>query len=145
MNSSDLRTVALAGLTIAVLAAGPALAQGRGCGGTCCGDYDTESVVSIQGTVERVEEHTRGKGWKGTHLILVSGEETLEVHLGPSFFLEENDFAFSPGDLIEVTGSRGTGDKKLDLIAREVRMKERTLILRNPDGKPKWSRSPGSS
>jgi hypothetical protein len=79
-------------------------------------------------------------GWSGTHLTLKTEAETLDVHVGPSWFLTQNQFSFAKGDQVEVTGSKvkvGTADT---LLAREVKKEGKALVLRNPQGIPQWSR-----
>jgi hypothetical protein len=103
-------------------------------------NYDPKSEVTVKGTVEEVKSFTGRRGWSATHLTLKSGEETLDVHLGPAAFLKQQGFEFAKGDEIEVTGSKvkfAGGDA---IIAREVKKGGETLTLRDSQGIPKWSR-----
>jgi hypothetical protein len=103
--------------------------------------YDPASEVTVQGTVEEVTEHTGPMGWTGTHLALKTEKETLEVHLGPSAFLAEKEFAFAMGDPVEVTGSKVKLEGADVLLARTIKKGDKTLTLRNAAGIPMWSRS----
>ena len=102
--------------------------------------YDPSTEVTVQGTVEKVSEQTGTKGWHGTHLELKTKDGTLDVHVGPTAYLTEKNFQFSSGDQIEVTGSKVKFDGGEAVIAREIKKGEQTVILRNKDGVPLWSR-----
>ncbi len=104
--------------------------------------YDSATEVTVQGTVEAVNQLTGRRGAAGTHLELKTEKETLDVHAGPSWFLTKNGITFAKGDQIEVTGSKvkfGTADT---LLAREIAMGDKKVVLRNERGFPLWSRGP---
>lgn len=112
--------------------------------------YDTSTVVTINGTVQEVQEATMrsGKmgrmssmGYAGLHLIVKTGKETSTVLAGPSWFTKDKGFSFSKGDEVKVTGSRVKYDGTEAIIAREIKKGGKTLTLRNEKGVPKWSRS----
>ena len=103
--------------------------------------YDPTTETTVKGTVEEVKQisgHRDGPG--GTHLILKTDKETLEVHLGPTSFLEQEKFTFAKGDQIEVIGSKVKVGGADALLAREVKKGDKTLTLRNAQGVPAWSR-----
>jgi len=79
-------------------------------------------------------------GWMGTHLMLKTASETMEVHVGPSAYIAQQHFAFAKGDAVELVGSKVTIGNKPALIAREIKKDGKTLVLRNPQGIPLWSR-----
>ncbi|MGB5712477.1 MAG: hypothetical protein WBM44_16390 [Waterburya sp.] len=74
------------------------------------------------------------------HLSLKSADETVEVHLGPEWYLEEQNFSVEPGDRLEVKGSRITFHRMPAIVAAEVKKADRVLTLRDSNGIPKWSR-----
>jgi hypothetical protein len=58
--------------------------------------YDVKTETTVNGTVEAVEiiQGPGGggrRGMGGTHLTVKTGTEALEVHLGPSAYLAENN------------------------------------------------------
>ena len=120
--------------TLIVLATTAALAQGPG-----MRQYDPKTEVKVLGTVEDVQQQNGRHGWSGTHLILKTDSETLDVHLGPSSFLAQKGFSFAKGDKLEVTGSRVKMNGKDTLIAREITKDGKSLVLRNAQGVPEWS------
>ncbi|MEW6209930.1 MAG: DNA-binding protein [Acidobacteriota bacterium] len=125
---------------IAVLAA-PALTQKRMGQGKGMPRYDPTSEMTVKGSVEEVKQVTSPMGWNGTHLTVKTDSETLEVHIGPTFYLEEQKFTFATGDQIEVTGSKVKCEGVDALLAREVKKGDKTLLLRNAQGIPLWSKS----
>lgn len=102
--------------------------------------YDPTTVETIRGEVVGVEQITPMKGMSyGVHLMVKTDKETIPVHLGPGWFIENQDIDIGPQDQVEVKGSRITFDGKPTLIAREVKKGEETLTLRNEEGFPVWS------
>jgi hypothetical protein len=147
------RIVVLAAFTLAagVLAGSGGWAQGgmrwKGSGGWGPGGpygrlYDPKTVETVKGEVIAVAMLTPMKGMGGgVHVSLKTEKETLSVHLGPSWFIENQDFKIAPKDTIEVKGSRVTMGGKPALIAAEVKKGDETLTLRDDTGVPVWSAS----
>jgi hypothetical protein len=79
---------------LAFLVAAPLLAQSQGRGDSSP-RYDAATEATVTGTVESVEQITGSEGGRGrrglggTHITLKTSAETLEVHLGPTAFLNE--------------------------------------------------------
>lgn len=149
MNSEVTNRIALALLLplIALMATSDAYGQrcaGGGCGWGPRGDYarryDVESVETIKGEVVSVERFTPGSGMsQGVHLKVRTESGALSVHLGPAWFIENQDESFEAGDEIEVTGSRMTFQGEPALIAAMVKKGEAVLQLRDERGYPAWS------
>jgi len=102
-------------------------------------NYDPKTEVTTRGVIQDVQQQTGRQGWSGTHLTLKSDAETLDVHVGPSSYIAQQQFSFAKGDAIEVVGSRVTIADKEALIAREITKDGKTLVLRNTQGIPQWS------
>jgi hypothetical protein len=94
----------------------------------------------MNGSVEEVKQVSGPRGRAGTHLSLKTDQETIDVHVGPSWFLTHNMISFDKGDQIEVTGSKVKFENSAVLIAREIKKGEKTITLRNAQGIPAWSR-----
>jgi hypothetical protein len=95
----------------------------------------------VKGTVEAVRQVGRYGGGSGSHIILKTEKENLEVHLGPTAFVTLSGFTFASSDHIEVVGSRVKfGDADV-VLACEVQKDGKTLVLRDANGIPKWSRA----
>lgn len=109
--------------------------------------YDPATVETLTGTVEEVKLMSFGRAQMGggVHLLLKTEKETLEVHLGPRFYLEENEFAVEPGEKLQVTGSRVMMGNQTALLARELQLGDYRLELRTEDGTPLWAgQGPGA-
>jgi hypothetical protein len=132
--------VAIVGATFLVAAPLLAQAQGRGSGPR----YDPATEATLTGTVESLDQITgpggrRGRrGLGGTHLTFKTSTETLEVHLGPTAFLNEKTVAIAKGDTLVITGSRVTVDGDRVFIAKEVTKGDSTWTLRDAAGLPLW-------
>jgi hypothetical protein len=131
--------ILLIAIAISTLSIASALAQsgmGQGAGRM----YNPATETTVKGAVEEVRQVSGPRGGPGgTHLILKTDKETLEVRLGPTTFLEKEKFTFARGDQIEVTGSKVKIGGADALIAREVKKDGKTLTLRDAQGVPAWS------
>jgi hypothetical protein len=74
----------------------------------------------------------------GTHVTLKTSAETLQVHLGPTAFLNEKKVVIAKGDTLVVVGSRVTVDGERAFIAKEVRKGDSVWTLRDAAGLPLW-------
>jgi hypothetical protein len=102
--------------------------------------YDPKTVETIIGDVVKVEKITPTKGMSpGVHLIVKTKKETISVHLGPAWYIDNQDLNIEPKDKIEVKGSRITFEGKPAIIAAEVKKGNEILELRNENGVPAWS------
>ncbi len=122
---------------------GPALAQpgpggGMGPGGMGGRLYNPQTVATVKGTVEKVEEVTMARGMAVRELRLKTDQGSLLVHLGPAWYLDEKKFVVKVEDTVEVTGSQVTLNNQPALIAREVTIGGATLKLRDDQGVPVW-------
>jgi hypothetical protein len=109
--------------------------------------YDKATEVTVHGTVAEVKQVDNAMGMHkvpGTHVVLETEQETIEVHLGPSTFLAGQQLSLQSGDTLQIVGSRVKVAGAEAIIAREVRKGDRTITLRDAQGFPKWSRRPQS-
>jgi hypothetical protein len=111
--------------------------------------YDSKTEAKLAGTVEEVKtgDGVAGHGGygccpemgsQGTHILLKTEKETIEVLLGPSSFLKEHKIEIVKGDTVEAVGSRVTIAGSPALIAREIRKGETAVPLRDASGRPLW-------
>jgi hypothetical protein len=97
--------------------------------------YDPATVKTLRGTASAV---TNVSG--GVHVALQADDgREMDVHLGPSWFVENAGIQIAKGDAIEVTGSVLASDGGPVLIAREVKKGAQALTLRDEQGVPDWS------
>jgi hypothetical protein len=101
--------------------------------------YELKTVESLNGEVISVDEITTNGKSSGVHLTLKTENETISVHLGPSWFINNQDTRIEKQDTIEVKGSRVQFDGKPAIIAAEIMKGDQTLKLRDENGIPVWS------
>jgi len=102
--------------------------------------YDPKTVETVSGEVVSVSQITPNKGMgAGVHMTLNTGKETISVHLGPSWYLENQDVKVEAKDKVEVKGSKITFGGKPAIIAMEIKKGDEVLKLRDDAGFPVWA------
>ena len=102
--------------------------------------YDPKTVETITGQVVKLDRITPLKGMSaGVHMTVKTDGEEISVHLGPGFYVENQDVKIEPKDKVEVKGSRVTFGGKPAIIAAEVKKGDEVLKLRDENGFPMWS------
>jgi hypothetical protein len=102
--------------------------------------YDPKTVETINGEVISVDRITPNKGMAGgVHMNVKTDKETVSVHLGPSWYMENQDVKLELKDKVEVKGSRITFGGKPAIIATEVKKGDEVLKLRDEAGYPVWA------
>jgi len=102
--------------------------------------YDPKTVETIRGDVVTVEKIAPVKGMSyGIHLIVKTDRESISVHLGPGWYIENQDIKILPKDKVEIKGSRVTFEGKPAIIAAEIKKGNQILKLRDENGFPVWS------
>jgi hypothetical protein len=83
--------------------------------------FDTKTMEKISGEVVSLETITPMRGMhQGVHILVKTVKESISVHLGPAWFLENQDVKITAKDKVEITGSRITFQGKPAIIATEV-------------------------
>lgn len=101
--------------------------------------YDPKTVETITGEVTRIDEISPMKGMShGIHLLVKTDKEEISVHLGPAWFIENQDVKIEAKDKVEVKGSRITFSGKPAIIAAEIKKGDEMLNLRDEYGYPVW-------
>lgn len=107
--------------------------------------YNVDREITVEGQVEDLKFESRYEG-KGHFLILmvkdkISGQ-LLEVETAPAWFFKTD---IHKGEKIRLIGSLTEGEKqgKKLVIAREIRINNQTITLRDRRGFPTWSRGQG--
>jgi hypothetical protein len=102
--------------------------------------YDPKAVETITGEVTSVDRITPVKGMSGgIHMNVKTDKEMISVHLGPAWYLENQDVKIEPKDKVEVKGARTTFAGKPAIIAAEVKKGDEVLKLRDDTGFPVWA------
>jgi hypothetical protein len=120
---------------------GGGMHKGRG-GGQAPPDermYNPQTVETISGVVVSIERVAHMKGMAhGIHAVVKTDKETIPVHLGPSWFIDNQETKIEASDQIEVKGSRIMFEGKPAIIAAQVMKDGQMLTLRNASGVPVW-------
>ncbi len=102
--------------------------------------YDPKNVIMISGIVVGIKQIVPIKRVSpGIILQLKTEKGTIPVHLGPVWYIEKLDYRISVGDKLEVKGVKTLFSAREAVIAAEVRIGNRFLILRDNSGIPVWS------
>lgn len=100
------------------------------------GVYDPSALETMSGQVMAIERV--GAAGQGTWLKVKTDQATVSVHLGPAWYLDDQEVAISPDDAIEITGIRNTWNDSITIIASKIKLNDRTVELRDADGYPLW-------
>ena len=129
---------------IAMLAlTAPAYAQRCGCAapGSAMGAYNGATEITITGTVDEAKSIAPSGGGMGggLHLVLNASAGSVEVHVGPIWFVTSKNVTFAKGDVVSVVGSQMKMSGQEFVVAREIRKGDQVLTLRDSNGLPLWS------
>ncbi len=102
-------------------------------------DYDTRNVVAFNGAVTAVHGVThRGTGPE-VHLTIKTDNGTVDVRLGPVWYVDQQGIHIKAGDRVAIVGSRISIDHRPGVLAAEVRKGGDMLELRDvTTGAPRW-------
>ncbi len=102
--------------------------------------FDAKTVAKFEGEVIAITKSPGmgPMGFMGVHASLKTADGVLDVHLGPDWFVENQELKLAAKDKISVTGSKVTMQGKPTVIATEITRGDESLKLREPDGLPVW-------
>lgn len=101
--------------------------------------YDVATEVTLTGVIEEVKTISGPGVQAGVHLVLETDRETIEIDLGPEWFLKKQNYRLNKGDDITVIGSRVKRNGDEAVIARQVTRGKETMTFRDEKGFPRWS------
>lgn len=102
--------------------------------------FNPSTIESISGEVVGVNAFTPFRRMASGYLVTVTTDtETVSVHVGPAWYVDQQGFMIEPGDIIGVIGSRITYNEAPAIMAMEVHKGEEVIILRDRSGVPPWS------
>ncbi len=103
--------------------------------------YDPANTVTVRGTVESVGTFSPESGAAdGLRLtIKTDSGDSIIVHGGPERFAEQRDVRFHYGDKVEVTGVKADTWRGDVIIAGKITNGDKTIRLRDDQGKPRWN------
>lgn len=136
---------ALGSIALAASLAWPSAASGqtgRAAGRGQTRGYDATTETTLRGTVAEVKNVTSragGRGMQGMHIVVNAGSETVDVHLGPSWYAKEQNVSLRPGDVVTIVGSRVTIQESKVLIAKRIDKGGTVWTFRDAVGRPLWA------
>jgi hypothetical protein len=103
-------------------------------------EYNINSVETIEGEVVDItyKPSRRNVARMGVHMLVASDSDTMPVHLGPVWFMEQQEQEIRKGDKVTITGSRITFDGAPTMVAATIDRGEMRLRLRDQNGYPVW-------
>jgi hypothetical protein len=102
--------------------------------------YNPQTIETISGKIVSIERTSpMPKMSQGVHLIVQTDKENIPVHLGPEWYITNQDMQLQVNDRVEIKGSKVNFNGKSTIIAAEVKTGDKVLTLRNNDGFPLWS------
>lgn len=102
--------------------------------------YDVSKVETVNGVVLSVDRITMAKGMPdGIGVTLKTEKGNMPIHLGPAWYIENQEEMIFEEDQIEVIGSRIDYQGKPALLAATVTKDDKMLTLRDEKGLPMWS------
>ena len=101
--------------------------------------YDLTAEAKFKVTVQDLKLPAKGNEKDAAHLLVKSGDDTIDIYLCPKAFLDDMGATFAKGDEVTVTGSKIKQDGSDLVLARQVVKGPDTLLLRDDKGKPVWN------
>ncbi len=102
--------------------------------------YNPKTVETINGQVLSVDYLTsRHRMSHGVHLQVKTANEVIPVHLGPAWYLDNQEIEIKLNDTVKVIGSRIRFDGEPTIIAAQLTTGNTTVKLRDRNGFPVWS------
>lgn len=131
-------------LLIGVLAVGaPAQPQGKSpesAGWPQGRMYNPKTVEKLDGKIESLETVSAGRMDIPARVLLKlkTKEATETIYLGPEWYLKKQQVELSPGDYVQVRGSRVTlGDQEV-ILPNEIIKNSKVLKFWDDQGRPRW-------
>ncbi len=104
--------------------------------------YNPQTVTTVSGEVQRLKVIPPKSTMPGAirTVVLKTEQGELTVYLVPDWYLQDHQISLKEGERLEVTGSKVhlTRGKPLSMIARELKVGDKSLTLRDVRGTPIW-------
>jgi len=99
--------------------------------------YNAATETKTLGVVESTQDFACpvSEGEIGSHIKIRTSEGLVQVHLAPARIVRAHNIRFSPGEKIEVIGSKVRYQGNDDVIAREIIRGTDFFAIRDSNGK----------
>ncbi len=101
--------------------------------------YDLKTETNLTGVIQSVKEVPGPGRNTGTHLLVKTGTDVIEVHVGPTWYLKQQKCEFVKDAQVEIIGSKVNLQGTDVIIARQIKEGDKTWTLRDAQGIPAWS------
>ena len=103
--------------------------------------FDAGKVTTVSGTIESIGTFRPANNAIEGVRLQVKGDDgkTQTVQLGPRPYMDRQDIMFHYGDKVTVTGSQADIEGRNVIIASKIQSGDKTIELRDAQGKPKWN------
>ncbi len=102
--------------------------------------YDAFNLQTFRGSVAKVDTVTPMTDMgMGIQILLKTESGDIAVHLGPAWYILNQDLNFPKNEKLEVKGCRVSTSSGDFVMAMEILRKDRIVRLRDTDGNPLWS------
>ncbi len=98
--------------------------------------FDPASIHSVTGYVTSVYTP---EGGLGVHLTLKTKGGTVDVHLGPAWYLQRVGLRISKGDRLSVAGADIMWRGRPAMVASTITKNKHVVTLRDRRGVPLWA------
>ena len=97
-----------------------------------------QAIEQVSGTILRINHVSQpNRPWTGTHILLQTPTQNIDVSLGPTDYVENQGVALQAGDQVVVTGVRSSDGATM--LAYSIQKGNQTLRLRAEGGVPLWA------
>ena len=101
--------------------------------------YEETSRIKLSGVVDDIKQKSLGGSCKapGVFVVVKVNEQTVELQVGPKWFIDEMTWTFTKGDKLEITGWKIDKDGN-EVVVRKISRGEWTLEPRDDTGAANW-------
>ena len=102
--------------------------------------YNPKTVETLDGKIESLETVTASRMDIPPRVLLKlkTDKETATIYLGPKWYLEKQKAKLSPGDYIQVKGSRITMDNNPVILPNTITKGKEVMQFWDEQGSPMW-------
>jgi len=105
--------------------------------------YNVDKEIKVEGTIQKIIMEPRYKNTAPFLILVLEKKDTQQrynIEVSPVWFFDHD---FHKGENVVVIGSLySTKEKTQNIIAREMRFRGETLVLRDKHGFPNWRGGP---
>lgn len=102
--------------------------------------YDSTTVETVEGNIEKVETVKSGYGrFDGILLHVKVKKKVKRIYIAPAWYLDEQKIEFKKGKSIKVTGSKVTYLEKSLIITKDITFNKKNTTIRKKNGIPVWA------